>query len=320
MSALDPNTIQIGDIEEIDLRQAFAHESATFTPWLAKPENLQRLGDVVGLRLDLESVEASTGTFRTDIVARTEEDDLVIIENQFSRSDHDHLGKALTYLATKAPEGAKCVIWIAERFADEHRAVLDWLNDSTDPDIRFFGITPKLLRVSGGTPGLRYEVVVAPNEAIKASKREGVVVSDYVKEKRRAYWPIFTEELRADPDFSDAVLRFGGGLGHMHVFPNQIYRDSELQPYVLAFVNLRADAQDYAKVYFRPCSKATPEEKGRTERVWSLAHDALAASGFADKLEAAMSDEAAMRETARRHVAMVKCAMRALTEVFGPQV
>ncbi|MGF1447773.1 MAG: hypothetical protein ACFBRM_16465, partial [Pikeienuella sp.] len=72
MSTLDPNSIQIGEIEEIDLRQAFAHESATFTPWLAKPENLQRLGDVVGLRLDLESVEASTGTFRTDIVARTE--------------------------------------------------------------------------------------------------------------------------------------------------------------------------------------------------------------------------------------------------------
>ncbi len=320
MSALDPDTIQIGEIEEVDLRQAFAHESATFTPWLAKPDNLQRLGDVVGLRLEAVSVEASTGTFRTDIVARNQEDDgLVIIENQFSRSDHDHLGKALTYLATKAPEGAKCVIWIAERFADEHRAVLDWLNDSTDPDIRFFGITPKLLRVSGGTPGLRYEVVVAPNEAIKASKREGVV-SDYVKEKRRAYWPIFTEELRADPDFADAVLRYGGGLGHMHVFPNEAYRTSEILPRILAYVNLRADGEDYANVVADFKGYRQSGNEGRTERLGGLSSAALKAAGLEDRIVAYMTDEAAMRETARRHVAMVKCAMRALTEVFGPEI
>lgn len=321
MTTLDPSTVQIGEIAEVDLREAFVHESATFTPWLAKPENLQRLGDVVGLRLDTLSVEASTGTFRTDIIARNEEDDsLVIIENQFSRSDHDHLGKALTYLATKAPEGARCVIWIAERFADEHRAVLDWLNDSTDAEIRFFGITPKLLRVSGGMPGLRFEVVVAPNEAIKATKREGFQISDYVKEKRRAYWPIFTEVLRADPDCANVVLRHGGGLGHIHVFPTVAYKESQLQPYVLAFLNLSEEQQDYARVYFRPCENNTDEDRERTERVCSLASDALSDAGLAGHVEAGMTDESSMRETARDHLAIVKCWMRALTDVFGPEL
>ena len=321
MAILDPNTLQIGEIEEVDLRQAFAHEAATFTPWLAKPENLQRLGDAVGIHLDPVSIEASTGTFRTDIVARNSEDDgLVIIENQFARSDHDHLGKALTYLATKAADGAKCVIWIAERFADEHRAVLDWLNDRTDPDIRFFGITPKLLRVSGGRPGLRFEVVVAPNEAIKASKRAGFVVSDYVKEKRRAYWPIFTEVLRADPDCAHVVLRHGGGLGYIHVFPTGAYKESRLQPCVLAYLNLREGQKDYARVYFRPCENKTDEDKARTERVLSLASDALSDAGLAGHVEARMADEASMQETARDHLAIVKCWMRSLTEVFGPEV
>ena len=320
MTSVDPETLRIGEIEEVDLRQAFAHESATFTPWLARPENLQRLGDVVGLRLDPVSVEASTGTFRTDIVARTDEDALVIIENQFSRSDHDHLGKALTYLATKAPEGATCVIWIAERFADEHRAVLDWLNDSTDPDIRFFGITPKLLRVSGGLPGLRFEVVVAPNEAIKASKREGFVISDYVKEKRRAYWPIFTEELRADPEFADAVTRFGGGLGFLHVYPSQEYRESPLQPYVLALLNLSADGDDHARVHFRPCGETTPDVKRKTDHVRDRAGAALASAGLDARITAELSDEAGMRRTARRHLAMVKCWKAALEEVFGPEL
>lgn len=320
MAPLDPNTLRIGEIEEVDLRQAFAHESATFTPWLARPENLQRLGDAVGLQLEPVSVEASTGTFRTDIVARTEEDVLVVIENQFSRSDHDHLGKALTYLATKAREGARCVIWIAERFADEHRAVLDWLNDSTDPDIRFFGITPKLLRVSGGTPGLRFEVVVAPNEAIKAGKRESFRISDYVKEKRRAYWPIFTEELRADPAFADAVLRHGGGLGHIHIFPNQAYRDSDLLPRVLAYLNLREDSADFASAVCDMQGYRQPENAVRTERLRSLTEDALARAGLERRFEAVMSDEANMRETARRHLAVVKCCMSALTEVFGPEI
>ncbi|MGF1447495.1 MAG: hypothetical protein ACFBRM_15030, partial [Pikeienuella sp.] len=187
----------------------------------------------------------------------------------------------------------------------------------------------KLLRVSGGTPGLRYEVVVAPNEAIKASKRAGVV-SEYVKEKRRAYWPIFTEELEADPDFADAVTTHGGGLGHIYVFPKPIYRDSDQRPRVIAYINLRADGADLANAMCDMQGYHEPENEARTDRLRSLTAAAIEAAGLPSGIEptsgqetrivAKMSDEAAMRETARRHLAIVKCCMRALTEVFDPQV
>ena len=318
---MDPDKIEVGEIEEIDLRQAFSHESATFTPWLSKPENLKRLGAAVGIELETLSVETSTGTFRTDIVARNLDDDsLVVIENQFSRSDHDHLGKALTYLATKAGDGATTIIWIAERFADEHRAVLDWLNDSTDSAIRFFGVVPKLLRVSGGPPGLRFDVIVSPNEAIKAAKTGSFKISEYIKQTRRAYWPIFTSVLRQDPAFQNCVLRHGGGLGHIHIFPAQEFKDSALQPYVLAFLNLSEDGDDCARVYFRPSGRQTPEEETRTERVSERARTGIQAAGLQEFVAAEMGDEVQMRETAERHIKIVKFWMTALIEVFGPEI
>src|SRR6056297_455551 len=154
----------VHEVTEADLKSVFLGEASGFTPWLARQDNLDRLGRALGLSLEAVGTEQSTGTFRIDLVARNMDDDgLVIIENQFSRSDHDHLGKALTYLATTSETGAKTVIWLAERFADEHRAVLEWLNDNTPEEIGFWGVVPKVLRIADGPPGLRFDVEVRPN-------------------------------------------------------------------------------------------------------------------------------------------------------------
>jgi 3-phosphoglycerate kinase len=122
-----PPEIVIHEIEEIDLRSVFVTEHRTFTPWLGRPENLARLARSLGIEIELEAIEANSGTFRADILARNLADGtIVVIENQFGRSDHDHFGKAMTYLAA---HHAKTVVWIAEAFAGEHRAALTWLND-----------------------------------------------------------------------------------------------------------------------------------------------------------------------------------------------
>ena len=111
----------------------FPREDYDFTPWLGQPENLARLARSLGRELEFHALEAGTGSFRTDILARDLADgSIVVIENQFGRSDHDHLGKALTYLAAHE---AKTVIWVAENFADEHRATLAWLNDHTSESL-----------------------------------------------------------------------------------------------------------------------------------------------------------------------------------------
>lgn len=162
--------IDIHEIEEVDLKSVFSWEARTFTPWLSRPENLARLARSLGIEIELEAIEANSGTFRTDILARNLADGTtVVIENQFGRSDHDHFGKAMTYLAA---HGARTVVWIAEAFVDEHRAALTWLNDNTPEDVSFYGVVPRLMRIAGSPPGLRIEVVIAPNAFVKQQKQE----------------------------------------------------------------------------------------------------------------------------------------------------
>ena len=93
-------TVSVHEIEDLPLRSLFAREDREFTPWLAEPANLARLSRTLGFEMELTATEASTGSFRTDVLATRSQDGVaVVIENQFGRSDHDHFGKSLTYLA-----------------------------------------------------------------------------------------------------------------------------------------------------------------------------------------------------------------------------
>ena len=93
-------TVSVHEIEDLPLRSLFAREDREFTPWLAETANLARLSRTLGFEMDLTATEASTGSFRTDVLATRSQDGVaVVIENQFGRSDHDHFGKSLTYLA-----------------------------------------------------------------------------------------------------------------------------------------------------------------------------------------------------------------------------
>lgn len=100
------------------LRTRFRYEETDLSPWLAR--NIQVLGAVTGQRLRVRRLEARVGRYEADILTRGRTGP-VVIENQFGHSDHDHLGKLITYMAgTGAREG----IWVAERFSPEHVAAL----------------------------------------------------------------------------------------------------------------------------------------------------------------------------------------------------
>jgi hypothetical protein len=132
----------LGRLQKVELREAWLSESRDFTPWLAQEENLNLLGEAIGIELELESQEKDVGPFRADILCKdTSTDNWVLIENQLERTDHSHLGQLLTYAAGL---NAVTIVWIAERFTEEHRATLDWLNERTDEKINLFGLEIEL--------------------------------------------------------------------------------------------------------------------------------------------------------------------------------
>jgi len=108
---------EIGSLENVSLREVWPDEARDFTPWVATNEGLALLGEVLGVELELISIESMVGPFKADIVARIvdedEEQKIVIIENQLDLTNHDHLGKIITYAAGHR---AEMVVWIAETF------------------------------------------------------------------------------------------------------------------------------------------------------------------------------------------------------------
>ena len=152
--------LELGRIEMIDLREAWTNEATEFTPWLA--ENLSELSNAMGIELELETQEASVGSFSLDLLARVSETDrTVVIENQLESTDHDHLGKLLTYAGGF---DANVIVWVAKSFNDKHRQALDWLNQRTDKDTEFFGVVVEVWKINDSIPAPHFRVVAAPNE------------------------------------------------------------------------------------------------------------------------------------------------------------
>ena len=132
--------VEIGRIKKISPREAWKHEARDFTPWLF--DNLQLLGDVIGITLEPEDTEVSVDSFSADILARDAVGGrLVLIENQLETTDHKHLGQLLTYLAGLETE---IVIWIATEFRDPHLSAVNWLNEHTDERFAFFAVQLKV--------------------------------------------------------------------------------------------------------------------------------------------------------------------------------
>jgi hypothetical protein len=193
--------IPLGTFERVDLRDAWPAEDQNFTPWLAKPDVITLLGEALNLELEVEAVEHWVGPFRADILARTldsESDHRVIIENQFGRTNHGHLGQILTYLA--GIEGAKTVVWIAETIQADHRAAIDWLNANTTDPFSFFAIEMELWRIGNSPPAPRFNVIASPNDWTRTARSASSKVGEVALGERHhtyiAYWASFAEYLK----------------------------------------------------------------------------------------------------------------------------
>lgn len=96
-------TARIGKLQKVPLRDIWPGEARGFTAWLA--ENLDLLGEALGLRLSLLAREGDVGPFAADIVAVDEGGGTVVTETQLERAGHDNLGKLLTYMVHGQPRG-----------------------------------------------------------------------------------------------------------------------------------------------------------------------------------------------------------------------
>ena len=184
---------RLGRLISVDPRSYWENEASHFTPWLAKEDNLALLGDTIGIELELESVEKDVGPYRADIVCRdTATDTFVLIENQLERTDHKHLGQVLMY---GAGLNAVTIVWIADQFADEHRATLDWLNEITDEDINFFGLEIELWKIGDSPLAPKFNIVSMPNDWIKfgGSSHESKTKITPTKQLQLEYWQAFRD-------------------------------------------------------------------------------------------------------------------------------
>ena len=149
----------IGTLSPVDVRKVWADEARAFTPWLA--ENTDFLGEALGMDLLHEETEAAVGRYSADLVFREESTNrIVVVENLFGPSDHDHLGKLIVYAAGLE---AGYAVLLAPEFRDEHRAALDWLNSISAEDFGFFGIVLEVWRIGDSPPAPRLRVDMKPN-------------------------------------------------------------------------------------------------------------------------------------------------------------
>ena len=158
----------IGKLKEVDIRELWKHEQYDFSEWLSKKDNIENLNDILGLTLVEISKETYVGAYRCDLFARDETTGIkVIIENQLEISNHDHLGKIITYASGL---DAKVVVWIVKEAREEHRSAIEWLNNNTNNNVNFFLIEIHAYRIGESDPAPYFKVVEQPNDFIKNNK------------------------------------------------------------------------------------------------------------------------------------------------------
>ena len=204
----------IRKIETIRLRSHFRSESGDFTPWLA--DNLEYVSEAIHVKLVNPSTEQTSENFRVDIQAELEDGSGVVIENQFGDSNHDHLGKIITY---RTAFDAKLAIWIVERAKEEHVAAVNWLNE-TDNGCDFYLLELQLIRIGDSPLGPLFTIKSAPS---KEAREKGELKRQETRrhEMRFKFWTellkVFKED-RSMPAFKnssatkDSFISSGAGI------------------------------------------------------------------------------------------------------------
>lgn len=162
--------MKLGKFKKVDLREIWKHEALDFTNWLAKEENLQLLSDELGINITSPQTEVNVGKFAVDILAEDDYDHKVIIENQLEQTNHDHLGKIITYASGL---GAETIIWIVSKAREEHEQAINWLNENTNDKANFFLLEIEAWKIDNSDPAPKFNIVAKPNDWTKTLRQAG---------------------------------------------------------------------------------------------------------------------------------------------------
>ena len=184
---------KLGSMTQItNLRSVWPNEASDFTPWLA--ENMELLNEATGLSLELVEQESAVGSFSLDVLAQdTETGANAVIENQLEDTNHDHLGKIITYASGK---DAEVIIWIVKRARDEHKQAIEWLNNHTDDKCAFFLIEIELWRIGKSEPAVKFNIVERPNDWAKSMKKSSSLTQGGAQKLN--FWQQFIEYNQAN--------------------------------------------------------------------------------------------------------------------------
>lgn len=181
-------------LTKVDLRKAWNHEALDFTTWLAQEENLSLLSEEIGVDIKLIKTEAEVGRFSVDILAEEESTGRkIIIENQLENTNHDHLGKIITYASGY---DAEIIIWIVKHVREEHQKAIDWLNEHTDEKINFFLIKVELWQIGNSYPAPKFNLFSSPNEWAKVIKNISTSSVSDTKLLQQQFWSSFRDFVR----------------------------------------------------------------------------------------------------------------------------
>lgn len=160
--------MKLGKLQEIDIREVWKHEQYDFSKWLAGDENIQELGDTLNLSLTDVETEKFVGNYRCDILCKDElTGKVVLIENQLESTNHDHLGKIITYASGL---DASVVVWIVASARQEHASAIEWLNKHTDDDLSFFLVEVHAYKIGDSDPAPQFKIIEQPNDFAKSVK------------------------------------------------------------------------------------------------------------------------------------------------------
>lgn len=194
--------MQLGNLQRVrDLRSVWKNEAYDFTKWLAKEKNLAMLSNEIGIEMELIDTEVSTGSFSVDILAvESGSDNKIVIENQLEKTDHDHLGKIITYASG---HDAKTIIWVVKDVREEHRQAVDWLNEHTDSEINIFLCRIELWKIDDSKLAPKFQIVSSPNNWSKTIRITGNDKYSATQMLQYNYWEQLTYEI--DENFPELI-------------------------------------------------------------------------------------------------------------------
>jgi hypothetical protein len=152
----------IGRLESVELRELWKHEESGFSAWLEK--NIEIPADAIGISLSIVQREKEVGPFRVDLLAEDGAGNFVLVENQLEPTDHDHLGKLLTFLTNLDAKGG---IWITREARPGHMRAVEWLNEVSPRDVAFYLVRIAAYRIGNSTPAPLFTVIVGPSPGSK---------------------------------------------------------------------------------------------------------------------------------------------------------